>query len=230
MVQIDPRPPRPTADGPPAGPARDRRSEILRQAAAVFRAKGFHRAGMREIAAGLGIAPGALYYYFASKEDLLHACQDISLTRLIQGARKILARDEPADVKLQALLAAHLDLTLDELGGSAAHVEFHALPEDKLAGIVAKRDVYERLVRRLIRQGIKQGTFRRVDVKLTTMALLGALNWSVVWWKPEGRWSSPDLVAGFADAFLGGLCLPSATKSLRPAKPRRTRHRNGSAS
>ena len=46
------------------------------------------------------------------------------------------------------------------------------------------------------------------------MALLGALNWSVVWWNPEGRWSSPDLVAGFADIFVDGL-LNDALKKER---------------
>ena len=194
MVQIDAQTRKP-----------DRRAEILRQAAAVFREKGFHGAGVREIADGLGLAPGALYYYFESKDDLLHACQDISLTRLIETARRITKGTAAADAQLRDLIAAHLDLTLDELGGSAAHVEFHALPEAKLEEIVAKRDVYERLIRRLIRRGIKEGTFRDVDVKLTTMALLGALNWSVVWWDPAGRWSSPDLVKGFADVFVDGL-------------------------
>ncbi len=215
MVQIDAGSPK-TPDARP----KDRRAEILRQAAAIFREKGYHGAGMREIAAGLGIQPGALYYYFKSKDDLLHACQDISLTRLIERAREILRTDEPADIKLRAFIAAHLDLTLDELGGSAAHVEFHALPDEKLAEIVAKRDVYEGLLRKLIRTGIKDGTFRAVDVKLTTMALLGALNWSVVWWNPEGRWSSPDLVASFADTFLhglrvDGLCAPNTNGSSR---------------
>lgn len=199
MVQIDPTP---AASSPKA---QDRRAEILRRAAAVFREKGFHGAGMREIAAGLGMAPGALYYYFKSKEDLLYACQDISLTRLIEHATEVLARQEPADVLLHALIAAHLDLTLDELGGSAAHVEFHALPEEKLRAIVAKRDEYEGLIRTLMRRGIRAGTFRKVDVKLTTLALLGALNWSVVWFNPEGRWSPPDLVRGFADVFVDGL-------------------------
>lgn len=198
MVQTDPQPAATTK-------AQDRRAEILRGAAAVFREKGFHAAGMREIAAGVGMAPGALYYYFASKEDLLQACQDIALSRLIARATEILARDEPADVLLRALVDAHLDLTLDELGGSAAHVEFHALPEEKLRPIVAKRDAYEALVRTLIRRGIRAGTFRTVDVKLTTLALLGALNWSVVWFNPEGRWSPPDLVRGFADVFVDGL-------------------------
>ena len=200
MVQIETRPD-PTSDGR----ATDRRAEILRRAAAVFREKGFHGAGMREIAAGLEMTPGNLYYYFRSKEDLLHACQFISLTRLIDTARGILTGTEPADVQLRALIAAHLDLTLDELGGSAAHVEFHALPEDRLGEIVGMRDVYEQLIRRLIGRGIEEGTFRPVDVKLTTMALLGALNWSVVWFKPEGPWSSPDLVQGFADVFVNGL-------------------------
>ncbi len=194
MVQID---------APTKKP--DRRAEILRQAAAVFREKGFHGAGMREIASRLEMAPGALYYYFESKEDLLYACQDISLTRLIDEARRIVRSKAPADEKLRALIASHLDLTLDELGGSAAHVEFHALPVGLLAEIVEKRDRYERQIRRLIRRGIQDGVFRSVDAKLTTMALLGALNWSVVWFKPEGRWSSPDLVKGFADVFVDGL-------------------------
>ena len=203
MVQIDPTP-----AASPKG--RDRRAEILRQAAAVFREKGFHGAGMREIAAGLGIAPGALYYYFPSKEELLYACQDISLTRLLRDAETLLAKDAPADELLRELIGAHPDLTLDELGGSAAHVEFHALPEERLREIVAKRDEYEGLIRTLIRRGIRAGTFRKVDVKLTTLALLGALNWSVVWFNPEGRWSPSDLVRGFADVFVDGLRASSS--------------------
>lgn len=188
----------------------DRRAEILRRAAAVFRAKGFHGAGMREIAAGLGMAPGALYYYFESKEDLLHACQDISLSRLLERGRALLASEEPADRCLRRLIATHLDLTLDELGGSAAHVEFHALPEARLRQIVAKRDAYEGLVRALLTRGIEEGVFRKVDVKLAALALLGALNWTVVWWRPEGRWSSRDLVEGFADTFVEGLRVRAA--------------------
>ena len=187
----------------------NRRTEILRQAAHVFREKGYHDAGMREIAAGIGVAPGALYYYFSSKEDLLYACQDISLTRLLEVGEALVNSDEPADQRLRALIAAHLDLTLDELGGSAAHVEFHALPEDRLREIVAKRDRYEGHIRNVITDGIRQGVFREVDVKLTTLSLLGALNWTVVWWRPEGGWSSQDLVRGFTDVFLSGLTVGS---------------------
>ncbi len=189
----------------PSRPSEDRRTQILREAASVFRQKGYHGAGMREIAAGLGIAPGALYYYFESKEDLLYGCQDISLNRLISVGERLAASDAPADERLRRLIAAHLDLTLDELGGSAAHVEFHALPEERLRKIVAKRDHYESLIRRVLQDGVDACVFRPIDVKLTSLALLGMLNWTVVWWKPEGPWAAQDLVARFTDIFLDGL-------------------------
>ncbi len=184
----------------------DRRMEILRQAAQVFRQKGYHGAGMREIAAGIGVAPGALYYYFKSKEDLLYACQDLSLSKLIEIGEQLAASSAPADERLRALMRAHLDLTLDELGGSAAHVEFHALPEERLRRIVRKRDQYEALLRSLIQAGIDSGRFRPVDAKLTALTLLGALNWTVVWWRPDGPWGAHDVVDGIASILLDGLC------------------------
>jgi AcrR family transcriptional regulator len=184
-----------------------RRAEILRGAAALFRRKGFHGAGMRDIARELGMAPGALYYYFESKDDLLYACQTLSLKRLLASARRIAADGLPADEKVRRIARAHLGHILDELGGSFAHLEFHALPPDRLAEVVSKRDSYERLVRRVLTEGIESGRFRNLDVKLATLALLGALNWTVVWWRPEGH-RDPDLVADqIAATFLGGLLL-----------------------
>lgn len=197
----------------------DRRMEILRAAAAVFRQKGYHGAGMREIAAKLGIAPGALYYYFSKKEDLLYACQEISLKRLNARGEELAGSSAPADARLRALILNHLDLTLDELGGSAAHVEFHALPPERLETIVAERDRYEAWIHAILEDGIEAGLFRPVDVKLTTMALLGALNWTVMWWRPEGRWTASDLCLGFTDLFVEGLKQPPEGSDAQDADP-----------
>jgi len=190
---------------PSASRAEGRRAEILRRAASLFRRKGFHRAGMREIAAELGIAPGALYYYFESKEDLLHACQTISLERLLRSARELAASDAPPEEKVRRLVAAHLGHVLDELGGSFAHVEFHALPPPLLAEVVKGRDAYERIVRDVLAEGVRAGAFRAMDVKLAALSLLGALNWTVVWWRPEGRHALPQVAAEVADLFLRGV-------------------------
>ena len=83
--------------------------------------------------------------------------------------------------------------------------EFHALPEPLLSEVVSKRDAYERVVRGILRDGTKAGLFASTDIKLTALSFLGALNWTVVWWKPEGR-RTPEAVADkIADTFLNGL-------------------------
>jgi AcrR family transcriptional regulator len=182
-----------------------KRAEILRRAAEVFGRKGFHGTGMREIARGLGMAPGALYYYFESKEDLLYSCQMLALSKLLRSAQEIVARSDPASDKLRRLVRAHLAHVLDDLGGSAAHVEFHRLPAPMLAEVVARRDEYEGIVRRVLREGIDAGQFRATDVKLAALALLGALNWTVMWWTPAGGRDVTTVADRIADTFLLGL-------------------------
>jgi len=50
-----------------------RREQIVAAAAAVFAARGYDGASLRQIAADAGISPAALLRHFASKEDLLAA-------------------------------------------------------------------------------------------------------------------------------------------------------------
>jgi AcrR family transcriptional regulator len=50
-----------------------KREEILRTAASLFADKGFHSTGMRDICSAVDLSPGALYRYFASKEDIISA-------------------------------------------------------------------------------------------------------------------------------------------------------------
>lgn len=50
-----------------------RRAHILQAAARCFAREGFHRATMQQIVREAGVSPGALYRYFASKEDIVAA-------------------------------------------------------------------------------------------------------------------------------------------------------------
>jgi len=84
-------------------------------------------------------------------------------------------------------------------------VEFHALPAEQLESVVARRDEYERILRQVLIEGIESGVFVETDVKLATLTLLGALNWTVVWWKPEGEGGIDVLADRITQTFLGGL-------------------------
>src|SRR5437870_437199 len=113
-----------------------RRVEIMRAAAHVFRARGFAAAGMREIAVAADLSPGNLYHYFRGKEELLFFCQDRSLDRLLDALTGARRETRPLALRLRGIAAAHVSCLIDEVEGSAAHLEVDALPPRLRARIV----------------------------------------------------------------------------------------------
>ena len=201
-----------------SGPgAEKRRREILGAASRLFRARGLHATGMREIAAALGMTAGNLYYYFPSKQDLLAYCQEETLGQLLDLARGGASgpRRTP-DQRLRDLIEGHVTVLNEATPGSLAHLEVNEVAAARRASLLARRRSYETAIRRLIDAGVAAGTFRPVDSRLATLALLGALNWTVKWFQPDGRKSATEVGREFADLLLRGL-LSGAPKHARAA-------------
>src|SRR5207253_10512206 len=120
-------------------------------------------------------------------------CQDRSRDRLLDALARARRDARPLPVRLREMAAAHVLCLLDDVEGSAAHLEVDALPARLRARIVAKRDIYERGVRALVASGIRSGALRQADATIATRAFLGALNWTAQWYRPEGP-QSPQAI------------------------------------
>jgi AcrR family transcriptional regulator len=182
-----------------------RRREILAAAATVFRRRGLHATGMRDIATELDMHVGNLYYYFRNKQELLAFCQEDALGRLIELAQSAAESDLLAAEKLERLLVGHIRCLNEATPGSLAHLEVEALEQPWRRAIQRRRDRYERLVSRLLSEGLERGEFREHDPELVAKALLGSLNWTVKWYRTDGRRSPAEIGREFARLFLGGL-------------------------
>ncbi len=195
-----------------------RRDEILRSALDAFRAHGYHATTLDHIAERLGVRKTALYHYFPDKDAILHACHAESLAaleRILAEARK---RPSPPE-QLRHLVVEHVRVMTGSPGGSPLAFEVTAFGDRQQAGTVAGRDRYEREIRRIVQQGIRDGSFREVDAKVAAFAMLGALNWISRWYRPEGALDAAAIGEQFADQLVGGLAPPPQPRAARHARP-----------
>ena len=181
-----------------------RRVDILRAAARVFRRRGTGATGMREIAEEAELSPGNLYYYFESKDELLHFCQERTLKQLLAAVDAAKTAATCAE-RLRAVLRTHVYALLDEMEGATAHLEIESLPDTVRIPLIKKRDSYERAVRALVMEGVARGEFASCDAALVTRAMLGAVNWTARWYRPNGPKSADEIAGAMADYLVKGL-------------------------
>jgi AcrR family transcriptional regulator len=190
---------------PPAARAQSTRVQILQSAAAAFRKLGYHGATVEQIATSLRMKKGNLYYYFRNKEEILFACHQYSLDRVIDLIDDIARSDEEPEVKLRRLIVAFVHTILDELHGTTLFIDLEALTPSHLKTIIVRRDRVDRGMRQIIVDGVAAGAFVPSDPKLISFAILGAVNWIPRWFKVGGPASSQEVADRFADFLIAGL-------------------------
>lgn len=183
-----------------------RRAHIRAVAGEHFAADGYHGASLRRVAAASGLTQGHLYYYFPTKQDLLHAVITGLQERFNAAMDTALARDEPAERVLRDVLAEHVRLLCANAGEAAVSYEsLRFLTPEHRATLVAERDRYEAGLRHLI-DGCRDGG--RVDPAPTAVlakVVLGIVNWPYQWFRVSGPLSADELAGVLAGRAVAAL-------------------------
>ena len=102
------------------------RARILEAALSTFREHGFERATMRDIAAAAGVAVGAAYYYFDSKDAIVMAYYERAQEEMRPALASRLLASRSLETRLQAIIQHKLDYFLPNrklLGALTAHTD-----------------------------------------------------------------------------------------------------------
>ncbi|MFC4277268.1 TetR/AcrR family transcriptional regulator [Achromobacter aloeverae] len=201
-------PPRPRAGRPPSMPAP--RASILAEAARLFADSGYENSAMADVAARLGMSKAAIYHYFRTKQDIYDAIIIETLDGLGRAVGDAVAAAEGPAERLRAFMLAHARyFEANHSAFVAMLVGYSGMSPVYRDDAAQLRDDYERLLRRLIAEGVAQRVFRDIDQAATGRAILSMLNWMARWYKPGQGQDAESVAAGYYDLLLGGLRRPA---------------------
>jgi AcrR family transcriptional regulator len=195
----------------------DARSRILDAAAGAFMVTGFTNTTIDDIAHDLGATKGLVYYHFRSKFDIFLAVYEEAMRRVRERVEPHAHGAGTGRDRLVVMSVAHVVNLMEDL---AFHHTVHqalrgevsttlkARQRDALQALNQLRRDYERMFRRVVVEGIDDGSLRPVDAGLACRTLLSNLNAVDTWYrKVDGQ--SPDEVHDLArrvvDLLIGGL-------------------------
>ena len=186
-----------------------RRQQIEDAASALFRERGYAATSVRHIAQALNLQGGSLYAHMASKEDVLWSIVSRAADRFNTEVAPLAVSGAPAPSRLREMIRAHVAVVTSAQKDAAVFLhEWRFLSADRREQMAARRDAYEALFRNAVAEGIEAGLFASVDVRMTAMAILSALNGIATWYRADGGLTADEIAGSYADLFLQALHEP----------------------
>jgi AcrR family transcriptional regulator len=184
------------------------REDILDAAAQVFRQKGYNGASMADIASVVNLQKASLYHHISSKQEILLALLDRALEILTNRIAPIVERPIPADEKLRLMIRVYLQSLAENPDLSSVLLfEHRSLDRKSHARHVPHRDRFESLWRDVFDEGVNSNLFACQDSGLALRGLMGTLNWTLTWYRPDGILSIEKIGDLYAEMLFNGLLV-----------------------
>ncbi len=198
-----------------------KRDAVIRAAAQAFNARGYHNTSIDEIAAALNVTKPTIYYYVANKEQLLLECILTGLERVIEPFRRPREAGVTALEHLNRMMRHYAEAIASEYGWCMVRAEDLGLAPASLWHIKRLKSEIDQGIRRLLEEGVRDGSIQTQDLKMTSFALAGALNWIAHWYRENQSMTPGEIAGAFIRIFNLGLAPRAAAKPSRRAPARK---------
>ncbi len=207
-----------------------KRDAVIRAAAHAFNHRGYHNTSLDDIAAALEVTKPTVYYYVSNKEQLLFECFLAGVARIRTAFEQVRHLAVPARERLNAVLRHYAEAVASEFGWCMVRAEEQDLSPAMSNHVKSLKSEIDHGIRRLIREGIQDGSIGPCDPKMTAFALAGSINWIAHWYRQNQSMTAAEIADAFITVFDNGLrprgaALNGASLSRRPASIRGPRAR-----
>ena len=181
---------------------------IKKEAARLFRLKGYKATSMRDIAHEVGMEAASLYNHISNKQEILSELMMHVAEIFTEGVADILASSLSPREKLERLIGLHIRYTVAEPNAVAIITsEWVHLEEPTLKNYLQLRNKYEKNIRMIVKQGIQEKQFAKVDPEIAVFSILSTLRWLYSWYHQQKDINPVELERKMIQCLLDGVNL-----------------------
>ncbi|TDO32987.1 TetR family transcriptional regulator [Paractinoplanes brasiliensis] len=163
-------------------------SRILEAALQAFYEHGYHGTTTRDLARRSGLSVPGVYHYYPSKQDILFDLMNVVIDELLTRSKQALrdAAPDPRsqfDALVESLLRFHM---YRRTGATVSTAELRSLEPGNRERYVAKRDEQQRMLDRVVLDGVRDGVFSTPYPKDASRAIASLCVGVASWYRPDG--------------------------------------------
>ncbi len=186
----------------------ERQQGILDAAAAMFAKHGFNGTSIAALADSCGVSKALLYHYYDSKEALLYDMLLVHCKLLSETASNATKESTQPEEQLRSLVRALMDLYMSSRDKHVVLLnDLHCLPEAQQVEIKEEERKVLQEIKTLVTK--LRPDLKPPQVTSLTMYLMGAVNWTYTWFKPQGQVSADEYADLATATFLKGILQSS---------------------
>jgi len=191
---------------------REFKNRILDAASELIREKGYANVTLDQIAERIHISKVSIYHHWAGKQEIIFDLHRIAYKIVIESLGKIVSARNTPELKLRRAIENHVSqVVVTGVGPMLPQQDWLVISRHKKE-IVKLRDTYEDMLCRIIEEGIRKRVFKDVHVKMLIYTIMGAANYTWVWYSPSGAMTTKEIAAHMSDFILAGIMVKTRSR------------------
>lgn len=180
---------------------------LTRAAVELFAAHGYAATSVAQIVAAAGVTKGAMYHYFASKDDLLFGIYDSLLALQREHLDEIAAGPGDAVDVLRRACVDVVQTTVSHMPEAAVFFQSaHLLSPERQAEVTRRRREYHDAFGRLLARGQDAGAVRSdIPAAVLIAHFFSDVHYLAQWYSPTGAEGADELAEQLAGLYLRGI-------------------------
>ena len=182
---------------------------LLERAAALIAEKGFEATSIRDVGREVAASLAGMYYYFASKEDLLYQIQYRTFSQMLAVQERIAALPGTPEARFRRLVIGHLAFFAQHPNEmKVCTYELESLKGDPYHEVEEVRRRYYRLMAGIVSElmdGPPGDGVESRESRHATLFIFGMLNWVFMWYDPARDAPLDELGEEMVALVLNGL-------------------------